>query len=366
MRILMLVHSLRRGGAERVLLEIALGLQRRGHEVEVVSWLDVDEYQEDRYKAVLRHYLLPEDKYRWVRSIPRSAASLRKVVEQFNPDVIEIHTPNVAWLAAGAGLVVPCAHTLHSYSDMTRYGTLKNEFIRYLSRFVAWRLKSSFITVSDSMIPFAARYFKADEERFRCVSNGIDLEKFCFVPKLPDNSPVIVMIGTLSPNKGQAHGIRAFKAVLDKLPNVRLLIIGDGVDSAALEELVKVHGLEHQVELLGQRHDVSEILTASHLLWQLSEIEAMPIVVLEAMAAGLPVIGFDARGTRDAVVQNKTGILAPYGDTASIANMTVALLKDRSRYQNFSFSARLRVDKLFSLESMVDGHELALRAAGKH
>lgn len=357
----MLVHSLRRGGAERVLLELALGLQRLGHVVEVVSWLDVDEYQEEHYKLVNRHYLLSKNEYRWLKSIPRSAALLRKAVDRFKPDVIEIHTPNIAWLAAWAGLAVPCVHVLHGYGNITCYGTPKNGLIRRFSRLVAWRLNPSFITVSDSMIPVAARYFKADEKRFCCVSNGIDLKKFCFAPRLPDNSPVILMIGTLSPNKGQSHGIRAFKMVLDKLPNARLQIVGEGADRAALEELVKVSGLKGKVGFLGQRRDVPEILAASHLLWQLSGSEAMPVVVLEAMATGLPVIGFDVRGIRDAVVQRETGILAPHGDIASIASTTVDLLKDSPRYQNFSFRARQRVEKFFSLENMVDGHEIVLR-----
>lgn len=361
----MFVHSLRRGGAERVLLEIALGLKNRGHLVDVVPWLDIDEYQEERYQAISRHYLLPKNEYRWVRSILRSAASLRKVVEQFKPDAIEIHTPNVAWVAAWAGLGIPCVHVLHGYGDITRYGTFKDGFICFLSRLVACRLRAIFVTVSDSMIPVAARYFNATHERFRCVTNGIDLKKFRFLQKLPGSSPSILMIGTLSSNKGQVLGIRAFKTVLDRFSNARLRIVGDGVDRAVLEELVNSSGLAGQVDFLGRRVDVPEILATSHILWQLSESEAMPMVVLEAMASGVPVIGFDVRGTRDAVADKKTGYLFPYGDTASITNITVDLLEDTSRYQNLSFNARQRVEQLFSLESMVDGHESVLRATAE-
>lgn len=356
----MLVHSLRRGGAERVLLEIALGLQKRGYVVEVVSWLDVDEYQDAGYKLVNRHYLLQKDKYRWVRSIPYSAELLRRIVAQFKPDIIEIHTPNVAWLAVWAGLDIPFVHVLHGYGDITRYGTLKNEIIHFLSLLVARKLRVLFVTVSDSMIPFAARYFRANQERFCYLPNGIDHHLFSFKQKLPDNSPVILILGTLCPNKGQALGIQAFKIVLGRFPNAKLRIVGEGPDRKVLEELVMLSGLDGNVGFLGLRKDVPLILSTTHILWQLSESEAMPMAVLEAMSSGVPVVGFDVRGTRDAVVHRETGCLIPYGNTDLVAKATIQLLDDPIKYQRYSLNSRQRVERCFSLDSMVDGHEQLL------
>lgn len=361
MRILMLVHSLRRGGAERVLLELATGLQQRGHVVEVVSWLDVDEYNDACYKSISRHYLLSKADYRWVRSIPKSAAKLRPLVQQFKPDVIEIHTPNVAWVAAWANLGVPCVHVLHGYGDITRYGSFRAFLIRHISRLVAWRLKAVFITVSNSMIPVASRYFGVGSSNIQFILNGINLNKFSFTGGTFKGNVSIIIIGTLSQNKGQALGIMAFKKVLDAIPAAKLHIVGDGKDRGGLQNLIDAHQLNGRVHLLGCRADVPELLATSHLLWQLSESEAMPMVVLEAMATGLPVIGFDVRGTRDAVVDKETGFLVPYGDIGAVAAATVRLMQDSSAAMAMSVASRSRAEKYFSLGGMIEKHERVLR-----
>jgi len=357
----MLVHSLRRGGAERVLLEIALGLQKRGHQVEVIAWLNVDEYQDACYSSVKRHYLIDKDKYRWIRSIPRSAALLRKLVTQFNPDVIEIHTPNVAWVAAYAWLRIPCIHVLHGYGDITRHGSLKDDLIRYLSRLAAGILNCSYITVTESMIPVASKYFNVNLSKYTVLSNGVDLTKYLFRKKHTGDAPIILMLGTLNPNKGQTIGIRAFTILLKSIPDAKLIIVGDGVDRDQLNALVQNGCLTGKVNLLGKRDDVPDIMARTHILWQLSESEAMPMVVLEAMAAGVPVIGFDVRGTRDALIDNKTGHLIPYADVTAIADTTVELLKDAARYQSFALKGRDRVEQFYDNECMVGGHENALR-----
>lgn len=363
MRVLMLVHSLRRGGAERVLLELSLALQKRGHAVEVVSWLDVDEYREGHYMRVSRHYLLRRDDYRWIWSIPHSAGKLRKIARGFRPDVIEIHTPNAAWLAAWAGLGVPCVYVLHGYGPITRYRGLKGGFIIFFSRLAARKLNAAFITVSGSMTEAASGYFHAGREHFHCVPNGVDLQKFPHRDRPPAAVPSILMIGTLSRNKGQALGIRAFKALLDHMENARLGIVGDGPDRKSLEYIAKFNGLEEKIEFLGRREDVPEILASSHILWQLSDSEGMPMVVLEAMASGIPAIGFDVRGTRDAVVCGQTGCLVRHGDIGAVARQTADLLKDGARYQNFSINSRRRAEQLFNLELMAGGHERVLQSA---
>ena len=85
------------------------------------------------------------------------------------------------------------------------------------------------------------------------------------------------------------------------------------------------------------------------------------MVMLEAMASGVPVIGFDVRGTCDVIVNNKTGYLIPYADVSGIAYKTVELLKDEPKYQSFSVSGRDRIEQFYDNVCMVIGHENALR-----
>jgi glycosyltransferase involved in cell wall biosynthesis len=365
MRILFLAHSLRRGGAERVLLEIALGLRAKGHIVEVVGWLDVDEYEEECYSPIVRHFLMPKEEYRWPWSIPQAAKHLRDMVAEFKPDVIEIHTPTVAWVAAWADLNIPCVHVIHGYGTITRNGSFKDWLMRIGDRLADRRLKPDYIDLAPSMGEVAAAHFAVDRSRFTNVPNGVDVLSFTPCPKLLDDAPFIMMLGTLSPNKGQQSGIRALGALLSYFPKAKLMIVGDGAYRPELEGLISEMGLKSSAELMGRRNDAFEIMRTVHLFWHLSESEGLPMVVLEAMASGLPVVGFDVRGTRDLVVDGETGFLVPFGDIRMVVQRTIELLGDDSAYQRMSKNARERVLKQFSLECMVDGHERALSGSIK-
>ncbi len=360
MRIAILVHSLRRGGAERVVLELALGLKGRGHEVTVISWLDKNEYTEERYCSIAWCFLLPKDEYRWIRSIARSAVILRRILSNIKPDVIAIHTPNIAWVAAWVGKMAPSVHALHGYGDITNVSGLKPQLTRFFSRLAGWRLDMRYIVVSNALASAASAYFGLPQKYFQCVSNGIDLVKFSFTLRDSFQYPIILMVGTLNDNKGQALGIQAFKLVKALMPHAKLQIAGDGPMRDCLVAMVKEEKLSEHITFLGMQQNIPGLLSASHILWQLSKTEAMPMTVLEAMATGLPVVGFDVRGIRDAISNGETGELVPYGNLDILAKVTVELLDDLQRYQCYAVQARARVERYFSLCSMVEGHESIL------
>lgn len=363
MRILMLVHSLRRGGAERVLLDLAVGLKTRGHIVKVVSWIDIDDYQEQRYSSVPRVYLMTKDQYRWPWSVPTAAKYLRQTVNKFRPDVVEIHTPTVAWVAAWAHLGTPCVHVLHGHGGITPDNSIKAKARRVVDCLAHRRLRPMFIAVSPAIVGLAATHFLMAPSRLSCVPNGVDAHTFKASTRPKGGGPCILMVGTLCSKKGQALAIRAFGQMLHECPGARLTVVGDGPDRAILEKMVTRDHLEGKVIFLGQRVDVADILADAHVLWHLSDSEGLPMAVLEAMAMGVPVVGFDVPGTRDVVADGRTGFLARYGDIEAVAQRTLDLLRDPSQYQLFSLDARRRVEEDFSATRMIDGHERVLLSA---
>jgi glycosyltransferase involved in cell wall biosynthesis len=287
-------------------------------------------------------------------------------VASFRPNVIEIHTPNLAWLAAWARLGVPCVHVLHGYGSITAYGSLKNFVMRMISRAAHRSLRAKLVTVSESMKPVAACYFGVERSALEGIPNGVDLEEFRSRIPDPGASPRILMIGTLSRYKGQLMGAEAFRRVLESMPAATLVVVGEGEDAPKLAAFAERHGLEGKMKLLGRRSDVAALLADSHVLWQLSESEAMPMVVLEAMSSGVPVVGFDVRGIRDAVVDGETGNLVPYGDVEAVATATVRMLQDPFRLRSMAAKGRERAENHFSLDSMIDRHrEVLERTAGK-
>lgn len=353
----MLIHSLRRGGAERVCLELAAGLIRRGDVVEVAAWVDVDEYPDPDYQCIKRHYLMRHSDYRWVWSIPRSSTRLCSMVNVFRPDLIVIHTPNVAWLTAWARLRIPCVHVLHGYGDITYSGSIKASIYKLLARRAHKKLDAQLVTVSTSMRPVAAQYFGISESIVDCIVNGINLSAFTPVESQPSLPPRILMIGTLCANKGQLLGIEAFRLLLGVYEDATLLIVGDGIDFPRIHDSVKDHKLLGKVKLLGCRSDVSVLLSSSHVLWHLSKSEAMPMVVLEAMATGIPVVGFDVRGTHDAVINGETGHLVPYGDIDSITQFTISLLSNKQEWDTFSCQANCHVQINYGLNMTIKKYQ---------
>jgi glycosyltransferase involved in cell wall biosynthesis len=94
-------------------------------------------------------------------------------------------------------------------------------------------------------------------------------------------------------------------------------------------------------------------------LWHFSESGAMPLTVLEAMASGVPIVGFDVRGTRDAALNDLNGYLVPYGDLEGAARATLVLLNNSDEMLNMSLASRDRVEHYFSIKSMISQHRNA-------
>jgi glycosyltransferase involved in cell wall biosynthesis len=356
MRVLFLVHSLRRGGAEKVLLEIAKGFQNKGDDVAIVSWLDIDEYPDQQYQGVSRDSLITSSQYRWIRSIPSSSRILKEKIRLFEPDIIQIHTPNVTLLATFCGISVPTIHVLHGYGNIISDGSIRSFLMRVCFRVSAIALRLSFITVSESMVSVASDYYGLKSEVFKTVANGIDQDLFAYSSPPNNSDPVIIMVGTLCKLKGQMLGVAAFKKLINHVPTARLVIVGDGEDRVVLEGLVNRHELSDRISILGNREDIPELLSSADLFWHLSESEAMPLSVLEAMSSGLSVVGFDVRGTRDAVCHGETGYLVPYGDVDGVVKATTNLLKDPDKLKSLSIKCRNRVEQNFSREVMLQKH----------
>lgn len=362
MRVMQLVHSLRRGGAERVLLDLSLGLTSIGHDVCVASLLDRNEYRERRYERLSIRSLIRHDEYRWPWAIPRLAAALHRQVDAFRPDVIEVHTPTAAIVAACAGIHTSVVQVFHGYGDIMRPPSFKAFTRRSLDRWTFRRLKSRVIVVSPAMKAAVSKHLALAEGDVDCIQNGIDLKKFKFREAQPSHEPIVYVVGTLSPMKRVDRSIHALHALKRTFPGAMLRILGQGPARAELEGLILSLGLLDSVKLMGMRVDIPELLIQGDLLWHLSESEGLPLAVLEAMAAGLPVIGTNVRGINDVVVEGETGFLVSDGDDSfSVAARSIELLSAPDKHQIFARASRRRAEQNYSLSRMVEQHELALK-----
>jgi glycosyltransferase involved in cell wall biosynthesis len=138
--------------------------------------------------------------------------------------------------------------------------------------------------------------------------------------------------------------------------DVHLLVIGDGPHRQRLEKFRDQCQIADKVHFLGHRSDVPRLMPHFDQLWSTSSYEGQSNAIMEAMAAGVPVVATDIAGTRDLVVPEQTGYLVPVGDRAAIAKQANRLLDDRQLAARLGQAARQRMQEEFSVGQMVDRH----------
>jgi glycosyltransferase involved in cell wall biosynthesis len=160
-------------------------------------------------------------------------------------------------------------------------------------------------------------------------------------------------VGRLHPQKGFASLLAAVARVRERLPAIRLLLVGGGALRRDLVARAEALGLAEVVIFAGSRGDVPEILAALDLFVLPSLWEGLPNAVLEAMAAGLPVVATAAGGTPEVVVDGETGLLVPPGDVTALAEAIERLLRDPGLRRKMGEAGRKRVEGHFTIEQTV-------------
>jgi glycosyltransferase involved in cell wall biosynthesis len=163
-----------------------------------------------------------------------------------------------------------------------------------------------------------------DPDRFRSGDFAVKtkLQRFFDSPR----DAIVIAVGRLSPEKGFDHLIEAAKDVLCSRPNTGFLIIGEGPERAALESKIKAANLGQEVILAGFRTDVDELMPHADILVQSSHTEGLPNVLLEAGAAGIPVVATNVGGTPEVVQDGVTGLLVPPANATALAGSLIELL----------------------------------------
>jgi glycosyltransferase involved in cell wall biosynthesis len=198
------------------------------------------------------------------------------------------------------------------------------------------------------------------------VPNGIDLDRFRD-PRdtglvrqslgIPLDAPVIGTVGRVSEVKRQDLLIRAFRLVLSRVPDAQLLLVGDGPWMGELRELTADLGLDDRVHFAGYQPRPEPYLQAMDVFALSSRSEGMPLAVLEAWAAGLPVVATRVGGLPELIDDGRTGVLVDFGDEHALAGALCDLIADPEFSRRLGEAGRNRVESLFSLRRMADEYQ---------
>jgi glycosyltransferase involved in cell wall biosynthesis len=193
---------------------------------------------------------------------------------------------------------------------------------------------------------------RADRRTLRShvVPLGIDLARFANGSRVLDGR-IVGNVARLAEQKGQRDLVAAAPLVLERHPDVRSVIAGDGELRSQLEELARPLG--DRVELLGERGDVPDLLASFDVFAFPSRFEGLCLAVIEAQAAGVPVVATPVGGIKETVVDGETGRLVPVGDVAALAAAIVEMLDEPEAAHRMAKTARSRVLERFAVERMV-------------
>jgi glycosyltransferase involved in cell wall biosynthesis len=199
-------------------------------------------------------------------------------------------------------------------------------------------------------------------DRVEVIWNGVDLAPFAnglcrrqAVRKeigVEGACLVLLLVARFDYLKDHATAVRTLGRVVHQLPGAQLVLIGDGPGRRAIEESIREQNVADHVRLLGARTDVARLMPAADIFLLTSISEGIPLTVIEAMAAGLPVVATRAGGVPEVVDDGCSGLLAPVGDDAALAEHVIRLASDPQVRQQMGEHGRRRARELFAEEKM--------------
>ncbi len=199
------------------------------------------------------------------------------------------------------------------------------------------------------------------EKKIEVIYNGIDVRKF--QPRidgrsetraklgLSESDTAVIHVARLDPLKDHISAVRAF-GLLKSNPEIRLLIVGEGQEKANIENEIRNLGVEKQVEMLGLRSDIPELLNASDVCLLTSRSEGIPLTLAEAMATELPVVATNVGGVSEIVLDGETGLLCDARDVESLASHISHLCSSAAQRTDFGKAGRNRIISHFNADSM--------------
>ena len=256
--------------------------------------------------------------------------------------------------ACGAKIV----HTEHEYY-LYRQNARARRILKQLTRFC-----SAFTVVG----PDVARYYTEElglsSSRMDVIPNAVDLDQFCVRGEDPrrrlglSNEEVVLgVVGRLEPEKDHRTLLRAFQAFRARGHTARLLVVGDGSLRGQLEAQCRALDIERSVTFLGPRSDIPEVLAAFDIFVLSSVQEGVPLSVVEAMAAGKPVIATDVGGLRLLVRPSVNGLLVPAADPAALEAAMSKLSANAALRQEMGRRSREIAQESFGLSAMMKRYE---------
>ena len=354
LRVLHLITSLPVGGAEDLVAAMVTGLDPRRFQVQAATIGSPGKVGEELTQAghPVRSLGLEIKRTPFVRIV----ALIRDLLRDVKPDILHTHLyhPNLYGRLASMGLglkgVVASVH--NSYSQIKLHRCAWNFFLSGITDKVlvsspqVWQDVHTWDWVPASKLevfPYGIRLHDLD----------ISLDPGEIRAELGLSGFILGAVGRLEEQKGHRYLLAALPELIKEIPDISVLLVGEGRESAALKRQAEELGVSQKVHFLGTRRDLPRVLRAMHLFVQPSLWEGMPLALLWAMGARLPVVGTSVSGIAEVIADGRNGRLVPPGDSQVLAQAILELYRQPERRTSLGDAARQTVAGRHSQEAML-------------
>jgi|CZCB01.1.fsa_nt_gi glycosyltransferase involved in cell wall biosynthesis len=324
-KVVIFIPTLSTAGAEKFVVDLALSADKNQYDITVAVTSKLDNTQ--------FYSLLEKNNIKVVgfneRSFLKKTLRIYCYLRRVKAEVVHANLGSLLHiqLAVAMSGIKTRIFTFHSVAYRAA-GKSRIKKILYSCAFK--KMKFIPVGISDYVRKSIADEYNISLESIPCIYNGVDTNFFTPSIEEKENSNTIrfISIGRLDHVKNHKLLIKAFAKTEKLYPNITLSILGDGVLREELELLIKGYGLENKIKLLGTKHNVVSYLRQSDIYVMSSNVEGLPLSMLEAMACQLPIISTKAGGVVDIVVNGKNGLITPVGDTKALSEAMCELIRN--------------------------------------
>jgi glycosyltransferase involved in cell wall biosynthesis len=366
-KLLIVIHSLKGGGAERVLINLLKGLDRGKFSITLVLYEGVFDFPcPDNVDIEILDISASRNFFKLARGFILKIMALARSIKKHNPDIIFsfLSSTNVTVILAREFAATKARLIISEHTHPTT--NLKNEMYGNITKLFMKKLypkADKIVTVSEWIKQDLVQNFHLPENKIKAICNPVDSENIELLSReeieniwFKSDIPVIVAVGRLTKQKGYPYLLRAFSIVREQL-SCRLLIIGEGEDKTMLDTMAKELGIEKDTIFPGFQKNPFKYMAKSSLFVLSSLYEGFPNVILEAMTLGLAIVATDCpSGPSELIDDGQNGILVPVKDEKALAHAIVEVLKNDKLREDLGREAKLKAQR-FALSEITKDYQ---------
>jgi glycogen(starch) synthase len=348
------------GGVENLAARLLPALQARGYEFVVVTWENTKVPDQIRYQGipVYRFPFFSGGHQGSLGPLLENRGRVARLKKEFAPDLIHVNSygGSVLFHVNTAGLYPsPALVTLHQPLPDEPIG--RQSLLGDLLRGAAW-----VTACSASVLAHAQKLLPEIAPRSCVIHNAVEIPAED-PPRLSFDSPRILCLGRLVPEKGFDLALAAFGVIRARVPHVRLVLAGDGGEREQLKRQAAELGLGRSVEFLGAvpPDRAADLIAKATLVVVPSRLEGFGLVALEAAAMARPVIATRVGGLPEVIVHGETGLLTEAENSEALAGAIAVLLEQPAKARDMGLAARRRAQEYFGWERHVDAYDALYR-----